>query len=297
MFGVISKCRKHNLSIDCTLDMFDKIVKSIMLYGCEIYGFSNTKLLEKLHLEFCKYLLHVNKSTPDYMIYGELGRYPILINVKVRMVTFWGRIIIDDGNKLSSKLYKLLYDTESAWVKCVKSILYECGMQYIWDSQNFPNIVWLRIHVQQTLIDQFKQKWFSDVFNSPKAANYRIFKNELRLEDYLIKLPSKMATVFCKFRLSNFKLPVEVGRWRGVNREDRICHLCNVGIGDEFHYLFNCTDAIISNSRKLFIRKQFYNRPNCLKFELLFNTKSMICLKNLCKFIIVIRDRVHSIHN
>lgn len=52
MYGVIGKCRTHNLAIDCKIDMFDKIIKPILLYGCEVWGFHNTNLLEKLHLKF-----------------------------------------------------------------------------------------------------------------------------------------------------------------------------------------------------------------------------------------------------
>ena len=88
MYGVIGKCRKHNLSVDCMLDMFDKIVKPVLLYGCEIWGFSQSTLLEKLHLKFCKHILHLKPSTPNFMIYGELGRCPLSINIKVRMISF-----------------------------------------------------------------------------------------------------------------------------------------------------------------------------------------------------------------
>ena len=59
MYGVIGKCRKHNLAVDCTLDMFDKIVKPVMLYGCEVWGYNQSILIEKLHLKFCKHLLNV----------------------------------------------------------------------------------------------------------------------------------------------------------------------------------------------------------------------------------------------
>ena len=38
MYEVIKKGRKQNLSISCQLDPFDKIVKPILLYGCEIWG-------------------------------------------------------------------------------------------------------------------------------------------------------------------------------------------------------------------------------------------------------------------
>ena len=33
------------------------------------------------------------------------------------------------------------------------------------------------------------------------------------------------------------KLEVEMGRWRGVARKDRICSLCKEDIGDESHFL------------------------------------------------------------
>ena len=93
MFAVLKKSRLFNLSIDSQLDLFDKILKPILLYGCEIWGFSNLDTIERLHLKFCKYVLCVCKSTPNVMVYGELGRYPLSISVKVRMITFWANVI------------------------------------------------------------------------------------------------------------------------------------------------------------------------------------------------------------
>ena len=37
----------YKLSIKCLLDLFDKMIKSILLYGCEVWGFSNNDILEK----------------------------------------------------------------------------------------------------------------------------------------------------------------------------------------------------------------------------------------------------------
>ena len=36
MYAVLKLGRKHNLSIKCLLSLFDKMVKPILLYGCEI---------------------------------------------------------------------------------------------------------------------------------------------------------------------------------------------------------------------------------------------------------------------
>ena len=42
-----------------------------------------------------------------------------------------------------------------------------------------------------------------------------------------------------KFRLGSHKLPIETGRWKGLDRCDRVCPECQV-LGDEEHYLFYC---------------------------------------------------------
>jgi hypothetical protein len=39
MYEVLKKGRLHNLSIQCQLDIFDKTVKPILLYGCETWGY------------------------------------------------------------------------------------------------------------------------------------------------------------------------------------------------------------------------------------------------------------------
>ena len=43
MYGVISKCKQHSLSIDCQLDMFDRVIQPILSYGCEVWGFRYQK--------------------------------------------------------------------------------------------------------------------------------------------------------------------------------------------------------------------------------------------------------------
>jgi hypothetical protein len=46
------------------------MVKPILLYGSEIWGFSkNIQYLEKVQLRFCKLLLKLKTSTPSYMIW------------------------------------------------------------------------------------------------------------------------------------------------------------------------------------------------------------------------------------
>ena len=41
MYEILKRGKFHNLSISCQLDLFDKMVKPILLYGCELWGLSN----------------------------------------------------------------------------------------------------------------------------------------------------------------------------------------------------------------------------------------------------------------
>ena len=57
MFALLSKGRVLQLPVDIMLEMFNKTVLPIMLYGCEVWGFGKNDMLDTVFLKFCKYLL------------------------------------------------------------------------------------------------------------------------------------------------------------------------------------------------------------------------------------------------
>ena len=67
--------------------------------------------MERVHLKFCKWLLKVRKSTCNDFVYGELGRYPLLIERKVRILKYWLKIVQGDACLLVKKTYLSLYNS------------------------------------------------------------------------------------------------------------------------------------------------------------------------------------------
>ena len=127
MYEVLKRGLTHSLSVECQLELFDKMVKPILLYGSEILRFrKNIDYLEKIQIRFCKLLLKLKSSTPNYMIYGELGRFPIEIYIQIRMVSFWGKLLLGKETKLSYLSYKLLCtlsieeNDHFVWIKFIK---------------------------------------------------------------------------------------------------------------------------------------------------------------------------------
>lgn len=90
-----------HLPIDLQLHLFDHTILPILLYGCEIWGYQNTKIIERMHNQFLTYITKLRKSTPIYMLCGELGRYTVEITIKTKMIGFWISIVTSSNAKIS----------------------------------------------------------------------------------------------------------------------------------------------------------------------------------------------------
>ena len=287
--------RIHNLElpIDCQLKLFDQTIVPILLYGCEVSGFEICNVLEKVHLNFLRSIFRMKKSTPLVMIYGEFGRFPLSIWIKSRMVSYWAKLMNAKETKLTSIMYKIHYvlhtsnDYSCKWLLQIKSVLDSVGLSYVWLEQKVVSISWLVNTVKLRLKDQYVQSWFSAIDNSPKCINYRLFKSEFKLEEYMQKLCKTNCITLCRYRTTNHKLPIETGRWNDVDRSDRICTLCNsISIADEFHYLFNC--KYFENERRQMIPQRYFYHPNVLKYRELMASSNLQILHNMCRFISLI---------
>ena len=83
LYCLYRKLRNISIPIDLQLKLFDTLILPIITYGCEVWGYENTNLLEKLHLQYCRNIVGVRTTTPNFMAYGELGRTPIDIYIYV----------------------------------------------------------------------------------------------------------------------------------------------------------------------------------------------------------------------
>ena len=91
--SVLHKCKSNNLPIDLCLELFDSMVKPVLTYGCETWGYEDLDMLEKVKLKFCKYILNVRPSTPTCLVYGELGIFPLHIYVHTQRIVYWVKVL------------------------------------------------------------------------------------------------------------------------------------------------------------------------------------------------------------
>ena len=232
------------------------------------------------------------------MVIGELGIYPVGLEIRRRMVGFWSRLLAGKSTKIARHFCllqcALLEEGPSnrlKWAKMIKEILQTCGFNDIWLGKVWSTTTWLKIQLKMRLYDQFKQNWLTSNQDSTKCDFYKIFKTSLELEPYLqLNLSNFAKNQLMKFPLSNQSLLIEAGRWAAVERNKRICPLCvSNTLGDETHYLFSCSFFIDEREKYL---------PNTGKQETnidekicnLFSSSDIKNLENLAYFCSIIME-------
>ena len=125
-FSLRAKAAKFKLPLDILFSLFDALIIPILIYGSDIWGYSNIKEIEVFYKKFIKNSLKLNTQTTDCMVYGESGRLPIRCYIDQKMVNYWHRVATSDENKLSNIMYRLvkvMHDREilhSPWVAHIK---------------------------------------------------------------------------------------------------------------------------------------------------------------------------------
>ena len=116
MFSLLSTmARLHHPPIPIILQLYESMLKPIMCYGCEIWGFTENTDLEKVELRFLKAILHLPTSAPNMAVRGELGQLPIYMWWKERILKFWTGFAPKSSTTQSSNVS--LFRNYSSWRK------------------------------------------------------------------------------------------------------------------------------------------------------------------------------------
>ena len=285
MFALIKNLYKHR-SVDCVimLDLFDKMISPIALYGVEVWGLNflpankgNKDLFDKIHLakhltenihyRFLKMLLGVPRRTSSWAVSTECGRFPMAVKAFKMMCKYYQHL-----SNTTSPILKAAFDQSkvlsglgvNSWFKAVSRVLEFGGVK---DVNNIAHI---------DFETEFKRKYMEgweaekEVYKiTGKLGILANCKREFSMSYYL--LSSNLYKVYqraiTKIRLSAHKLPIEVERYNKTPRERRVCPLgCEV-VGDEQHFVFECEHPAMSQARNLILSKITNEYPAINRFR------------------------------
>ncbi len=171
--------------------LFDCQIQPMLTYGSEVWGLiADNRIIERIHLFAIKRLLNVSPRTPNALVYGETGRYPLYISTYTRCIKYWLNILRMQEDRIPLKSYKMLYNmhcnNKNNWASSVCFTLYRYGYGHVWENQGVCDIRAFLCELKQRLIDCYLQGWNSDINSKDRCAFFSSFKQTHGLSQYLL---------------------------------------------------------------------------------------------------------------
>ena len=247
----------------------------------QLYDMKN--ILEKFHSKVCKQALQVNKRANNLAVRLEMGRYPLLIYIYNQILNYYVSLL--NSNKLVSKVIFYAQDqhTDSnSWLNTTIKIANSCSITFSKTVDGEKYIA--NKNVKETLKNMYNQRIADSVLQYSKLELYGKVKKNNVYEHYLTSVKNaNLRRALTKYRICSHNLPIEKLRYSNTERQDRICHLCHNGIGDEKHYFMFCSDPTIYQYRLTFYTNVFIcnEQLSALSEEDLFIYAISCCDKNI----------------
>ena len=215
----------------------------MILYGSEIWGLQPQPAIEKVHTFALKKLLNVSSRTPNDIVYGETGRYPLYIFSYVACIKYWLRLTRMESSRLPRKAYEMLLtlhnNGKSCWASTICDCMYSLGFGYVWENQGVQNPGAFIRTFKQRLIDNHYQNWHDHVNTSSRFETYKLFKMSLAIEPYFFCVTNKfIRDVLIRFRIGASELRCHKMRYVAHKPEDLTCPFCVSACEDEMHFVF-----------------------------------------------------------
>ena len=246
IFALSNKIKLSMLPTKLALKVFSSQIVPILLYGAEVWApYSNVNfcnwdknILERTQTQFLKRILGCDIHTPNLMIRGELGKYPLLCDIITRSVSFISHIASCDGSLANISLdLEISLSDENNILYLVRKVT-----PYFSETNNFLSPK-NKEEAKRQSKSSYHEIWVAQLSEMSKADSFVLFKNRIWLEKYTMSIKNHRHRIaLSRLRLSSHSLMIEKGRHYKplIDRASRYCPFCPTLVEDECHFLITC---------------------------------------------------------
>ena len=187
--------------------------------------------------------LGVNKPAPIAFLYRELDWVPPQVSQRLESVKLWCRIAKLPEQRLTRKIW---LNDKTRWMTNIKTLLCNSDLADVWNNKYELTLSTKSIidKVQRHLLANHSNTWQENKSSTSKLCYYNLMKQDIKCEEYVKSrfITRQSRAVIAKLRSGTYPIAVELGRYRNIPKENRICKSCQSGsIEDEQHFLLKCT--------------------------------------------------------
>ena len=199
IFALNSRYKIKHLPIVAALKLFDSTISPILLYGSEVWGAFeisspdqwDKSSIGKVHTQFLKRLLGVNRSTTNFLVRGELGRYPLLTQIESRICNFIKHI---ENDYAETSLVSQAFSYENKILNRKPMSSYVEELSTLLRNNHFinsPLVSLSKNSIKKIINSYYSYHWKSKMDECSKATLYKTHKQNISLEKYLIKIQKR----------------------------------------------------------------------------------------------------------
>eukprot|EP00745_Piridium_sociabile_P022013 TRINITY_DN34072_c0_g1_i3.p1 TRINITY_DN34072_c0_g1~~TRINITY_DN34072_c0_g1_i3.p1 ORF type:complete len:362 (+),score=-8.76 TRINITY_DN34072_c0_g1_i3:191-1276(+) len=272
----------ENDSVKLFFKLFDAQAQPIVQYGAEIWGLESGHEVDKLHLFAMKRFLHVDGRTPNDLIYGELGRFPIYLNSYIKCISYWLKLVRMNEHRLPAIAYKTLRKLDNrgkvTWVTKIRQYLCANGFSFVWLEQGVGCVRSFLSCLKQRAIDCRWQEWDGHIDKSERFSLFKLIKTNHLLEPYLsMNMNRFIRCSLTKVKFGISDIAIHRQRYKADVSRNVMCPLCRADEEDEVHFVLCC--PMLNDLRQKYIPMKYYRNPAFFRLALLMSStnKNVIC--------------------
>lgn len=242
--------------------IFNTVMRSIMCYSAQVWGYEHFELVEKLQRFFLKKMFWLPVTAPNYMLYTETGLAPIFVYTFKLHIDYICKIMAYEEDRLTRKLAEIIFN---------KSILYIKEWQVM--GENYEVVLDIRLDnigewkdKLYTLLkksdDEYRRKSIASARNSLHRNIYNDLCYDLAENNYFNDKNS-IKTISTIFKTRGELLNLAYVPHK--DSDSTICSLCNSGhMEDVIHFLAYC--PILKHIRVAYFQKQILSHEEAVEY-------------------------------
>ena len=237
--------RRFRDNFKIKMAMFDSIVKGILMYGTEIWGWKERKVIENIQMKYLKWVLGVNKRTPNYMVLEESKREKMRIETGYRAFHFEEKIAKYTEKELLCACWREMISRqdrkkETKRDKERRDYLERNGYGVLKINESRNENVCLEKELRERDLDNQRQEQIGRVESSTFHEAYKFIRTE-EVPEYLGRNWDSKAhqKTIARFRCGSICLGSRV--WE--EEDKKLCRLCDTERETIMHWIMNCREV------------------------------------------------------
>ena len=234
--------RRFGGDVERKLMLFDAIVKSVLMYGSEIWGWREAVKIEQIQNTYLRWILGLTRSTPQYILLEETKRQKLRIEAGKRAIKYEEKIR-DGKNLLLTQCFlettrRRVNSLETKWDKERRKYFERNGMSLTKVEEerrkntfNIKKIIDRDLEVQKQLNmakmerSQFCNR-YQHIWTIDKPQYLSLFKNQ-----------KEKIKMIARFRCGC----EEMGSRYWKEEKERSCRICNEAVESVEHWAEECS--------------------------------------------------------